>query len=171
LTSNSAFKPKRIFDILIYRCTERQYWAEQERDCAKYVRALGCDPASKAPYVIDIQQSWFEKYGGSWVNETIGVITLEASPGWIGGILHVVQYRKRITRRIPYKRMFYQGRFFNLPVWPQQENITVFHALRQELQLTVEAWPSLTNRVVDFEPLDTLGPFIDWVSLTTRSGP
>jgi hypothetical protein len=67
--------------------------------------------------------------------------------------------------------MFYQGRFFNLSVWPQQENITVFHALRQELQLTVEAWPSLTNRVVDFEPLDTLGPFIDWVSLTTRSGP
>jgi hypothetical protein len=99
LTSNFAFKPKRIFDILIYRCTERQYWAEQERDCAKYVRALGCDPASKAPYVIDIQQSWFEKYGGSWVSETIGVITLEAAPGWIGGILHFVQYRKENNQK------------------------------------------------------------------------
>ena len=106
---SSDFEPRRIFDILIYRCTEKHYWAEQERDCEKYIRALDFDPASEAPHVISIRQGWFEKYGGSWIiNEAIGCISLEATPRMISGRLYLVDY-KRVTKRITYKRIFLQG--------------------------------------------------------------
>ena len=157
--------PRRIFEILIYRCTEKQYWAEQESDCAKFLKLMGVSPSSSASYVIGLEQSWFERYGGSWINEAVGLITLKAAPGRIGGWLYLVQYR-RIQKRMLHKRIYAQGRIFEFGTYPQDDNSAIFKRLREELELGIASQPSLKNRVVDFEPLNTLGPYIDWVAVT-----
>ena len=101
------------------------------------------------------------------MNEAIGLITLRAAPGRIGGWLYLVQY-KRITKRMAHKRIFDQGRLFEFGIFPQDDNLTIFKRLREELELGIASRLSLKKRVVDFEPLNAIGPHTDWVAITAK---
>jgi hypothetical protein len=100
------------------------------------------------------------------MNEAIGLITLKAAPGRIVGWLYLVKYR-RITKRMAQKRIFYQDRLFEFRTFPNDDSKTIFKRLREELELSIASLDSLKNRVVDCEPLDTVGPYIDWVVITS----
>jgi hypothetical protein len=79
----------------------------------------------------------------------------------------LVQY-KRITKRMAHKRIFDQGRLFEFGTFAQDNNLTIFKRLREELEFGIASRLSLKKRVVDFEPLNTLGPHIDWVAITAK---
>ena len=127
---------QQFFNIHIYRCTEQKYFDEQEADCNKYIREMGCNPPPNAQNVVNLKQHWFERYGGTWeVNETVGAITLFASPGHIGGLFSFVN-NKRITKRTAHKRLFFRGKLFEFNVWPNEDNKTIYQTLRKWLKVS-----------------------------------
>jgi hypothetical protein len=65
-----------------------------------------------------------------------------------------------------HKRIFDQGRLFEFGTFPQDDNQTIFRRLREELKLGIALRDSLKKNVVDFGPLEALGPHIDWVAIT-----
>jgi hypothetical protein len=158
---------RKIFDLFIYRCTEQKYWAEQKEDRTTYIKNFGFDPLSRESYIINMGQRWFEKHGGEWaLNEAVGLITLFASPYKIGGLFYFVN--RRIMKRMTQKRVFFRGKLFEFNIWPNDDSETIYRCLRHRLSDSVAEVRSLRGRVIDFEPLDTLGPHINWAEITHK---
>jgi len=159
---------RKILDLLINRCTEQQYWDEQEAYRDQLVRKSGYDPSNKAQYIIDLRrdlgQHLFETRGGVWtLSEAVGIISLFSSLSLIGALLYFVN--ERIAKNMRNKRIFFQGQLFDFNVWPEDNNDTIYRTLRRSLKDSIAEAKILRGRVIDFGPLDSLGPHIDWVGL------
>jgi hypothetical protein len=158
---------RKIFDLLVYRCDEKKYLAEQAIDCEKYIRGFGFNPSSKEKHITDLRQHWFEKCGGPWtLNKAVGLITLLATPYQIGGLFYLAN--RRIMKRMAQKRIFFQGKLFGFNIWPTDDSEIIYSHLRQMLKGSVVEHRSLRGLVIDFEPLDTLGSHIDWAAITHK---
>jgi hypothetical protein len=156
---------RRIFDLLIYRCTEGQYFEERQIECEKFLRNLGCDPSSTEPSVLHIKEIWSRKHGGAWiVNEIVGLIAIFASRHQIGGDLYFV--KRRVSKHMLRKRLFLLCTLFRLNIWPSDSSEAIYRTLRDLIDARTAEMHSLRRRVIDFEPLETLGPHIDWAGLT-----
>jgi hypothetical protein len=66
------------------------------------------------------------------------------------------------------KRVFFQGELFDFNIWPKDNNDTIYGTLRRSLRDSTDEAKILRGRVIDFGPLDSLGPYIDWVGLVRQ---
>jgi hypothetical protein len=94
------------------------------------------------------------------------VISLFTSASQIGALLYFVN--RRIVKSIRSKRVFFQGKLFDFSVWPKDNNDTIYGTLRRSLRDSTEEAKILRGRLIDFRPLDSLGPYIDWVGLVRQ---
>jgi hypothetical protein len=155
--------------FLIYSyIVAQQYWDEQEAYRDQLIRNSGYDPSHKAQYIIDLKrdlgQHLFETHGGVWtLSEAVGVISIFSTPCLIGALLYFVN--GRIVKNMRNKRVFFQGTLFDFNIWPKDNNDTIYQTLQSSLKDSIAAAKILRGRVIDFGPLDSLGPHIDWVGL------
>ena len=182
---------KKIFDLLIYRCQEKQYCEEQKRDkkrdADKLIRAL-LDPPLKSPitdtsgervyfstteeerakFAADLRRDWDYKHGGPWTfNEAVGLISIFVAPYKLGGLLYFTE--GRIMRHMKRRRVFLKGgKLFEFNVSPEEDAETIYRNLRRWLRNMTSNLHFMRGRVIDFEPLDVLGPHIDWIGITHR---
>jgi hypothetical protein len=151
----------KIFDLLIYRCQEKQYQEELERDVDRHIRKFDPGPTAEA----SMRRDWTDKHGGPWTfNEAVGLISIFVAPLKIGGLFYFPE--ERIRKNMKRRRLFLRGKLFEVPVWLEEDAETIYLNLRRWLSNTISHLPSLRGRVIDFEPLDTLGPHIDWIGIT-----
>jgi hypothetical protein len=167
-----GIEARKILTLLIYRCTREKYFDEQKADSSGYIQGLGYDPApasqAEARVVFNLRQGWFESHGGPWeLNEAIGMIEIYTHSCKMGGILYFMT--KRITKRRSRKRFVLGGKIFEFNVWPEDTTQSVYATLRKSLADGIAAQHSLQGRVIDLEPLDTLGPHIDWATMARSS--
>jgi hypothetical protein len=116
-----------------------------------------------------IKALWAEKFGSSWLgNEIVGLISIHAARAKLGGVIYYVRER-RITKRMTRRRMFLLGKLFDFnTMFPEpRTSEEIYEKLRQELRDSIAGLATLKGRVVDFEPLDALGPCIDWATITS----
>jgi hypothetical protein len=163
---------RRILDLGVYRCSEEQYLSEQRADSAAAVPSY-MDPRAEKRQIEDIKALWSDRYGGAWLgNEVVGLISICAAHAKLGGVLYYVRDR-RITKRMARKRLFLLGKMFefNTLFWQLRTSPEIYEKLRQELSASIAGSATLKRRVVDFEPLDALGPHINWVAITSDAPP
>jgi hypothetical protein len=166
----SLFGPgyRRVLDLGVYRCSEERYWSEQQADRDAQIPSF-MDPQAERGQIEAIKADWSEKYGGPWLgNEVVGLISICAARAKLCAALYYVKDR-RITKRMTRKRMFLLGKLFefNTLFWQLPASPEIYEKLRQELSDSIAGSAILKGRVVDFGPLDALGPHIDWVAVTS----
>jgi hypothetical protein len=158
---------RRILDLIVYRCSEDQYFTEQHADESAYVRILGLDPTSRDSNTTRLKGHWSDKHGGSWlINEAVGLISICAAPSKIGALSYFVS--GRIMKHMAKRRMFLQGKLFEFNIWPENgSSEQIYEILRQSLRESAADVGRFRGRVIDLEPLDALGPHIDWAGITS----
>jgi hypothetical protein len=67
------------------------------------------------------------------------------------------------------RRAFLKGRtLFEFNVWPEDDAETIYLDLRRWISNTISDLHFMRDRVIDFEPLDAVGPHIDWIGITHK---
>jgi len=72
-------------------------------------------------------------------------------------------------RHMKRRRVFLKGgKLFEFNVSPEEDAETIYRNLRRWLRNMTSNLHFMRGRVIDFEPLDVLGPHIDWIGITHR---
>jgi hypothetical protein len=171
---------RRILDLYVYRCSESQYFAEQKaalnavedafrrEDLARSEAARRQFPPVPASTIKALKERRSDRYGGAWLfNEAVGLISLCAARAKIGALFYYVN--GRVMKGMVRKRVFLRGKLFEFnTLFPEPRTSGEIHEkLRQELRDSIADASLFKDRVIDFEPLDNLGPHIDWVAVTS----
>ena len=84
--------------------------------------------------------------------------------GWTLKVRGYYITNRPINKRMVRRRIFFRSLLFEFNIWPEagESNET----LRNLLFASICEIRLLRGRFVDCEPLDALGPHIDWVALT-----
>jgi hypothetical protein len=115
---------RRILELPVYRCTEEQYYKEQENKFdaeVKYTQELYRSHGGAIPYLTkkdrdDFRTYWLGRNGCPWeFNQIIGWIRLYAWTGNIAAYSFFV--RQRITKNMCRKQFALDGKFLEMRVF------------------------------------------------------
>jgi hypothetical protein len=165
---------QRILELPVYRCTEEQYYREQDADyksaAQEYERILqraGHTPKGVAEQMKAFRIGW-KRYPWDF-NEVVGWIRLYVRAESIGAALFVV--KTKISRNMARKKFAWDSsNFIEIPVSEGQSSAEIFDVLRNSI-IAENLRRFKGKRYVDTGILDVLGPYVDWVVLTQRAAP
>ena len=155
-----------IYDIAIY-------WQQQEEFNANYHEALAkfLDKSKKfTDFPLSVQlvhlltDRFWKRYVAPWnFNQVVGWIRLYVPGSQVCGELWFTN-AKRFGRNLVRKQFSLHRKLFDLDVRSSQSSDDIFFGLLSELR----SINKIGNRRIylELEPFETLGPFIDWRSLT-----
>jgi hypothetical protein len=177
---------QRILELPVYRCTEEQYYREQDAnyECVAqdYERILqrfshmpesppewmkGFRPESVAERMKAFRIEW-KLYPWDF-NEVVGWIRLYVRAGSIGASLFVVN--TKISKNMARKKFVWEtSNFIELSVSEGQTSADIFNVLRSNI-IAENLRRFKGKRYVDTGVLDILGPHLNWVILTHVAPP
>jgi hypothetical protein len=166
-----------FMDLPVYRLPEEQYY--RERDAwvqATYERYGSYRPDNPSPEMaeqfrqieISARTHLATSYGGGWqYNEIVGFLQLYVCGSQVRAEQHITAC-KRVVRT---RRKIFVWNTWNLA--PETEiprngtNTEIFQAI---LEHVAGCRRELAGRYIDSTHLETLGPFVDWNALLSKSG-
>jgi hypothetical protein len=173
-------RARRILELPVYRCTEKQYYREQNAQYEAEAQSIEQsfqhtpdkdDPVMRArhrEYMEYYKKDWHTRYERPWdFNEIVAWIRLYARSDAIGASLFLMPY-KRMPKGMRYKRRrdfkWDSNNFLDMWVDNNQSSVDIFNELRTLLATTVRQ--RFKRWYVDIGVLDVLGPNLNWVALT-----
>jgi hypothetical protein len=165
---------KRILELPVYRCTEEQYYREQDANhksaAQEYARILqwaGHTPESAAEQMKAFEIRW-KTYPWDF-NEVIGWVRLYVRTGSIGAVLYSV--KTKISKNMSRKKFEWDSyKFIELPIAEGETSAEIFNDLRKSI-ITETHRTFKGKRYIDTGVLDVVGPHLDWAVLTQRTAP
>jgi hypothetical protein len=168
---------RRILELPVYRCTEEQYSKEQEDKFdgeVKYTQDLYRSHGGVTiPYLRkkdrdNFRTGWLSRNGCLWeFNQIVGWIRLYAWTGNIAAYSFFV--RQRITKNMCHKQFSLdRGKYLEMRVFANQSNLMILEELKNRVHTNGQS-PRMRRRYIDTGVLDVVGPYIDWLALTTPS--
>jgi hypothetical protein len=163
---------QRILELPVYRCTEEQYYREQDAnynsEAQEYERILqwaGHTPESAAEQMKAFRIRW--KTCPWDFNQVVAWVRLYARTDGIGASLFLIPYKKmpkgiRRKRRRGYK--WDSNNFLDMWVSDNQSSADIFDEIRTLIAAT--ARQRFKGWYIDMGVLDVLGPHLNWVALT-----
>jgi hypothetical protein len=163
---------ERILEIPLYRCTQEQHWAEEERDFEARIAApeVAFLAGGRTEERVTIWENYRAESHGSVVtlydfNQIVGWIRLYAWPGKVRAYLFMP--RERVSKALRCKTFeTRRGNFVEFCVFPDNSNKEIFVKLKTRILAEVANHSRTRGLHVDLGVLNILGPHIDWVGLT-----
>ena len=162
---------KNIFEIGIYRCSEKAFNEKYARDlkahCLDVQRRGGTHPDTwSKDFYLTVEHYFWDNYIAPWpYNQAIGWVRLYLLGSQLRGTLWLVD-AKRCSRSMKHKKFRHQGDAFQMEVWPEQSSAGIYKELLEQLRSTQMKWRS-RGWVLDLECLHAVGPFINWRGLVS----
>jgi hypothetical protein len=163
-----------IFDIPIYRCSERRFELQFAKDLSEHLASLesrsGGITRSQAPTTYaGAGQDFRESYGGPWrFNQIIAWLRLCASSSSICADLWLCDAKR--FRRAPRRRRFqFVGTEAVVRFRPRNTSREIFAALLHRLDEYEEGWKP-RGFVLDRGAIVRLGPFVNWRQALKHAG-
>lgn len=166
--AEQALKPERyIFDISIYRTTERRFNAQYDRDLKAYFKRIWPDGAKdRLPKesVLGAEQHFWETYGGPWTfNQVVGWVRLYILGSQVRGELWFVRARK-LVRRPRHRQIPMIGKAFELHTRSEESSKQIYQLVLTELKRFRKTFRG-GRLMLNLECLLNAGPHIDWHAL------
>jgi hypothetical protein len=174
-------RARRILELPVYRCTEEQYYREQNARYEAEAQSLGQQFMRRMPDIDDpvmrtrhlqymeaFKNDWFTRHEHPWdFNQVVAWIRLYARTDGIGASLFLIPY-KRMPKDIGGGRRrgfkWDSNNFLDMWVSDNHSSTDIFDEIRELLVTT--ARQRFKGWYIDMGVLDVLGPHLNWVALT-----
>jgi hypothetical protein len=156
-----------IFDIPIYRTTERRFNAQYDRDLKAFFKRIWPDGAKdRLPKetVMGAEQHFWETYGGPWTfNQVVGWVRLYVLGSQLRGELWLVR-AKKLVRRPRHRQIPLIGKAFELHTRSEDSSQDIYQTVVAELKRFQKDFRG-GRLMLNLECLLNVGPYIDWHAL------
>jgi hypothetical protein len=163
-------RARRILELPVYRCTEEQYYRDQNARYEAEAQSLE-QFMRRMPDIDDpeaFKNHWFTRQENPWdFNQVVAWIRLYARTDGIGASLFLIPY-KRMPKDIGRGRRrgfkWDSNNFLDMWVSDNHSSTDIFEEIRELLVTT--ARQRFKGWYIDMGVLDVLGPHLNWVALT-----
>jgi hypothetical protein len=169
---------RRILELPVYRCTEKQYYCEQKAQLEADFEYLKNVPSDLDPILREKRMKQFKD--NYWLgtpmcpcdfNQVVAWVRLYGRPGAIGASLYIRKYTRipRYFFRQPFA--WDSNNFIDMWVSGNQSSIDIFSDLRNKICRAAHNHSLFRQKGwhIDMEVLDVLGTHLNWVELTRPS--
>ncbi len=155
-------------NLSIYRCTMEDYISERNREWEAHVHKCGFDLNSTDPELVRVAERARDHLytsKGEWqFNQITGVIALYISTHKVEGMLF--HRLGRVTRLMAPGKLSHCGHILDIDISDETDSSGIYRKFRQALEESVKISKRLKGEWVDYQPLDTLGPYVNWLAMS-----
>ncbi len=164
----TAHKAVNFCNLSIYRCEVGQYAAEWEAKWQEFAKRTGHNLQANDPERVQMAErakADLFKGRGEWrFNQVTGVIALYISTHKVEGLLY---HREVAVRKgMAVRALAHCGHFLDVDIIDEPDSAGIYRVFRAALGDAVAKSKLLKGRWIDYEPLNVLGPYTDWLAMS-----